>query len=215
VIGFITVVFIGILIASYAAQLPFSPKSLQTQQTDTTNREWPSYRNSSLGYQIDYPPDWKLSEGISMGYPYITLLDPVAQELPRGSTEVTKGAFIEISAEEYRAEVPFVDYIKNNVRPTYNENGELAEVVTEEKISNVWTNQGVYVIQRRGKVLQHNHAALVTYPDGPILLQIMLTIPDTTSDRADNYVDIFNQILKSLSFSKPVTKPKPIVTYSP
>lgn len=205
----------GYLIVSCSSFAQTSLPGDSTQKTDTGISSWRTYRNPSLRYEFSYPVNWRLDEGVSTGYPYVTLVNPVAQALPDGATEITQGAFIQISAERYTAVVPVEEYVRMNVRPAYDENGELEDVVTEENTSNVWSAQGIFLKQQRGVVLQHNHAALINYPEGSILLQIMLTIPDSTSSMTESYIDTFNQITGSLNFSKTSTIPEPVVTKSP
>jgi hypothetical protein len=192
----------SLVIVSCSNKPEFSLQGEKPQQTQSPIPGWPIYKNSTLGYEISYPPDWHLSEGSSTGYPYVTLVDPVAQALPSGSTEVTQGALIEITAEDFRTEAALANYLKHNIRPAYDKDGNLEEVITEEKKSTVWDTDGIYLIQRSGDVLQHNHAALITHPNGKILFQIRLIIPNSTSTLTESYVEIFNRIVETLNFSK-------------
>ena len=210
-----SLLIVGFLAVSCSSFAQTSLPGDSTQKTDRGISSWRTYRNSSLGYEFSYPANWRLEEGISTGYPYVTLVDPVAQALPDGATEITQGALIQISAERYTAVVVVEEYVRNNIRPVYNENGELEEVFTEGNTSTVWGTQGIFLIQHRGDVLQHNHAALINYPEGSLLLQIMLTIPDSTASMTESYIDTFNQITGSLDFSKTSTTPEPVVTKSP
>jgi murein DD-endopeptidase MepM/ murein hydrolase activator NlpD len=189
--------------------LSIDPNKLETHKYSTNNQtdEWITYHSQELGYEFQYPSNWVLEVGTSTGYPYVTLRDPVPQTLLPASLEIGQGAFIEISAEKYTAVVPVDEYVRNNVRPVFGENGELLNVITEAGTSTAWGVEGYYFIHRRGSLVQQNHAGLLPYSESSMLLQIMLTVLDST--QANDYANTYNKIVESLVVSKTTHFPEP------
>lgn len=217
IVGVITM-FFGGYIKNPSLLKNASDVWLKNRPSPTTNptENWKTYRNSVLQYSLRYPRDWKLYESMSMGYPYITLADPVVQEqAERGDTHISQGASIYISAEEFRAVVPLNDYIKNFAGADRDEQGNWMEITHEETVSNVWGLPGPHLSSRSGNVLQHIHAAMINYPETSLQVTIHLTIFNVKSDQTDKYLATFDQILSSLTFTPPATFPLPDFATNP
>lgn len=176
-----------------------------------SNGDQASYRNSMLGFEIQYPKNWRLQESISMGYPYVRITDPLVLARPTETTELQQGALIEISAEEYRSQAPIGDYLKSFAPINVSSGEALSSIVSEQTISYAWEIEGISVRIAGDGLLYYNHAALIDYTQNKLLLQIRLSVIQATSEQEQAYLDTFNRILESLHFSPPSAMPQPTV----
>jgi murein DD-endopeptidase MepM/ murein hydrolase activator NlpD len=199
----------------FVGNQPGAAQSRTDNAETAKNGDQASYRNSLLGFEIQYPENWKLQESLSMGYPYITIIDRVALARLPEATELEQGALIEISAEEYRLPLPIGDYLKSFV--PFNVSSEeafgeaLSSIESEHTISYAWGIEGISVRVADNGLLYDNHAALIGYAQNKLLLQIRLTVTRATSEQEQAYLESFNQILESLHFSPPSAMPQPVV----
>ena len=168
-----------------------------------------SYRNSLLGYEIQYPENWELRESISMGYPYISITDPLALARQPEATELHPGALVEISAEEYLSQAPLGEYLKGFIPIDVSRVEALSSIESEQTSSYAWGGEGLRVRFSEDGLRYDNHAVLVDYADRKLLLQIRLTVFQASSEQEQAYLDTFNQILASLHFSTPSVMPQP------
>jgi len=182
-------------------QIPPPKPTLTVSPTPNPTENWKTYTNEILNISLSHPTEWKLSESISMGYPYITISDPVLQQQPiENGLEPMQGAFLEIMAEEFKAVVPVDRYVKGFARADRAEDGSWLEVNTEESNSDVWGTEGYFFTHRSGNILQHNHAVLINYKTKPVLFQIKITIPQVNQPQSNSYILTFNQILSTFRF---------------
>jgi hypothetical protein len=80
--------------------------------------DWETYVDPVYGISLRYPPQWQLGRSVSMGYPYTTWLDPIAQEQPPSATEIVRGALAELYIEEYSSQASLKEYL-GSMDPTF------------------------------------------------------------------------------------------------
>ena len=59
----------------------------------SSSTDWLTYENRIIGYRIQFPKDWRLRESLSMGYPYLKLLDPNGYWLNTKGQVVSSGTY--------------------------------------------------------------------------------------------------------------------------
>lgn len=180
-----------------------------TEQEPVSQTSMLVYQNSVLGYEFEYPEAWTLLESRSMGYPYVKLLNPLALQHPVGATELSQGALVEISAEQYSVNVPPNEYLANFASLQYDDQGVPQPISIAESHSNVWGTQGPHLVSTSLGIVQDTHGVVIDYPESSLLIWIRMTIFDVTPDQMMENHHAFDMILQSLDLAPPPVMPVP------
>lgn len=94
-----TIFVLLLFIAAFASRLQRSDSNTISENPFFIDSSgFRSYINQDYLFTFDYPATWRLGQSTSMGYPYVSLLDPIAQQqIDPSQTEIEHGTMITLS----------------------------------------------------------------------------------------------------------------------